>query len=547
MDSVFFELITVAVLLGVQHAGEDSAGPASDEDTSAGARGADAPSSEDPFERALDRAKSRVLVNLLNDLRTPLMMIRSPLESGEDITQDAADKALAHTDQIQRGIERAIKIIEMDADVDNDDDSGATELVDAVSYFVSSLRPRADRLDVQVVFNSDVRRAAVAMAWPRVELLLESVADYALRGLADGGKLVFSLERTDDDEIELAVRSDGHFEPVEAGPNRLEDVGDPLTLGLLLGKRTLRRHEGRLDFVQVGDGEMACRITLPAVDEPPAEAPETAAGASEGPVDAEGPQTTVLVVDDHAGTRAYLRFALRKYHRILEASDGKEALEVVREEMPDLVISDIMMPVMDGNELCRAIKSDETLNHIPVFLVTANSIRTLKTESLESGADDFLVKPFDVKEAVIRINNEIKMRKDLRSRYSREVVIKPSDITVTPEDEAFINRARDVVEENIANADFSIQDLASEVGLSSRQLQRRLRETVDRSPVEFVRTLRLKRAAQLLGGQYGNVSEVAYAVGFTSLSYFAKCFKEEYGTSPSNYKDEHSDGEEDGE
>ncbi|MEX0821293.1 MAG: response regulator [Rhodothermales bacterium] len=498
--------------------------------------------SPEPIERALDRAKSRVLVNLLNDLRTPLMMIKAPLESGDGITPEDVHDPLDHANQLQRGLERAIKIIQMDAETGGGDEdgggAGATDLVDAVSYFVSSMRPRAERRRVEVVFQSQLRSGAVAMPWPRVELLLESVTDYALRGFVEGGRLTVSLDRAGDGKIALAILSNGRFEPLEPAKEQVEEVGDPLTLGLLLGRRYLRRHGGTLEFVHVGD-EMACRIVLPAADV--SDEPEAPLHSSEDETPSDR-ETTVLVVDDHPGTRAYLRFALRKHHRIVEASDGQEALEVVREEMPDLVISDIMMPVMDGNELCRAIKTDEALNHIPVFLVTANSIRTLRTESLESGADDFLVKPFDVKEAVMRINNEIRMRRDLRSRYSREVVIKPSDITVTSEDEAFINRAREIVEEHIGDADFSIQDLSSDIGMSSRQLQRRLRETLDQSPVEFVRSLRLQRAAQLLGGQYGNVSEVAYAVGFTSLSYFAKCFKEEYGVPPSTYKDDHDQG-----
>lgn len=247
-------------------------------------------------------------------------------------------------------------------------------------------------------------------------------------------------------------------------------------------------------------------------------------------------ETTVLIVDDHPGTRGYLAYSLKKHHNIVEASNGAEALALIKEIDPDLVISDIMMPVMDGNELCRAVKSDASLNHIPVFLVTANAVTALKMEGLQLGADDYLLKPFDLEEAVMRINNEIKTRSELRRRFSRELVIRPSDITVTSADEAFLNRARDIVEENMPDGSFGVQDLASEFALSSRQLQRRLRETVDQSPVEFIRMMRLQRAAQLLEGHFGNVSEVAYSVGFTSLSYFAKCFREQFGLSPSEFK-----------
>lgn len=481
---------------------------------------------------ALHRAKSRALIDLLNELRTPLMMIKSPLQTqgigDEGMTAELLDQA----ERIQEGIEKALEVLEMDL-LEADDQDVSSEFASVVDRYISSLGPLSDRCGVTVKYASEVSRVVVHMHLSKIQHLLEAVIEGTVRSTAFGGTVDVRLaaERREDAwTIVLVVERSGDF------------VSGSSITRLALARRHLAACGGTLT-----ESPHRWEVRLPA-DEPDfgseddvTECPPSGYESQDTPSDTADGQTTVLIVDDHPGTRAYLRYALRKHHRVFEAPDGRAGLEIVREHRPDLVISDIMMPNMDGNELCRTIKADEALRHIPVFLVTANAMPSVKVRGLECGADDYLVKPFDVDEAVMRINNEIKARNDLKRRYSRQLVIKPSDITVTSEDEALIKRAAEVVERNMENGDFSVQELAIEIGLSSRQLQRRLREIADQSPVEFIRKLRLQRAAQLLEARYGNVSEVAYRVGFTSLSYFAKCFKEEFGMSPSVFKEQGSD------
>lgn len=475
------------------------------------------------------------------------MMIKSPLQASDADGSLSTDELLAQADRIQAGLDKALRILEMDS-LEADDEEDVVDIASAVDRYVSTLRPLADRCGVTVQYTTEISRAEVRMHLPKLQHLLETVTERRIRDTERGGKVFVRLlaeAATEGSSVVLEVERPASAD--EAGNGSVSGRTDLVIRNAPLVEPDSRVNLVRRHVIQIGgsfvEHDETCRISLPAE--------KIAFGAVDDPAqigiepEAENPsenETSVLIVDDHAGTRAYLRYALRKYHRVLEASDGRAGLEVVREHQPDLVISDIMMPVMDGNELCKAIKADENLTHIPVFLVTANATPSVRARSLESGADDYLVKPFDVEEAVMRINNEIKSRRLLRRRFSREVVIKPSDIDVTSEDEALVNRAREIVEENMENAEFSVQELADEIGLSSRQLQRRLREIVDQSPVEFIRNLRLHRAAQLLEARWGNVSEVAYRVGFTSLSYFAKCFKEEFGETPSAYKEGQESG-----
>jgi YesN/AraC family two-component response regulator len=203
--------------------------------------------------------------------------------------------------------------------------------------------------------------------------------------------------------------------------------------------------------------------------------------------------------------------------------------------MPDLIISDVMMPVMDGVSLSDKVKNDERTSHIPFILLTARADSESKISGLETGADAYLTKPFEMKELQVRINHLIEGRKKLRKKFSRSLSLQPSEITVTPIDEIFLKKALDILEANIMNTDFDVEIFSKEIGMSRTNLHRKLKALTDCSATEFIRIFRLKRAMCLLEQKAGNVSEVAYAVGFNSQGYFTKCFKKQYGRSPSGF------------
>ncbi len=244
---------------------------------------------------------------------------------------------------------------------------------------------------------------------------------------------------------------------------------------------------------------------------------------------------TVLIVEDNADVRAYVKRHLAARYHVVEAADGVEGLAQARAAPPDLVVSDVMMPNMDGFDFCRALKADAALNHIPVILLTAKASEESKLEGLETGADDYLNKPFNARELLLRAENLIEVRRLLRQRFSGEVVLKPTDVAVPSADAALLERAQAYVEAHMGDHDFEVAQVADEVGVSPRQFRRKINEITGLSPAGYVRTLRLQRAAQLLEQRAGNVSEIAYRVGFQDAKYFSRLFRQIYGVLPSEY------------
>jgi DNA-binding response OmpR family regulator len=248
-----------------------------------------------------------------------------------------------------------------------------------------------------------------------------------------------------------------------------------------------------------------------------------------------GATIQILVVEDNAALRSFIREELTRQYRVAEAENGKQGYRQALETTPDIIICDVMMPEMDGITLCAALKTDERTSHIPLILLTAKADLESKLQGLETGADDYLTKPFKMEELQLRIRNLLESRRKLRERFSQQVTVNPKEITVTSTDERLLQKALAIMEANMANADFNVEVFSKEIGMSRAQLHRKLTALVGLSTNEFIRSLRLKRAASLLIQQQGNVSEVAYGVGFSSLNYFTKCFRDYYGQTPSEY------------
>ncbi|MCB0277560.1 MAG: DNA-binding response regulator, partial [Calditrichaeota bacterium] len=201
-----------------------------------------------------------------------------------------------------------------------------------------------------------------------------------------------------------------------------------------------------------------------------------------------------------------------------------------------LIISDVMMPEMDGYRFCEAIRSDLRTSHIPVILLTAKASVDNRISGLATGADDYIAKPFNVQELLVRIGNLLEQRRRLRERYARQITLQPEGITVTSMDEQFLNRVREVVEANLGDEHFSVEDLAREAGMSRVQLHRKLKALTDQPASQFILSMRIQRAADLIGQGAGTIAEIAYQTGFNTPNYFAKCFRKLMGCSPSEYK-----------
>ena len=232
---------------------------------------------------------------------------------------------------------------------------------------------------------------------------------------------------------------------------------------------------------------------------------------------------------------AFMSDSLSLYFTVRVATNGEEALKMIPEVKPDLIVSDLMMPVMDGNELCRRVKADKKTADIPFVLLTAKQSVENKVEGLTIGADDYVTKPFNMEVLVLRMRKLI----DLSSRHRSHGYIdpEPSEIVITSLDEKLIGDAIKYVEKNIARSDLSVEELSHELGMSRAHLYKKLLQITGKTPIEFIRVIRLKRAAQLLRESQQNVSEIAYQLGFNNPKYFSKYFKDEFGVLPSVYQE----------
>jgi signal transduction histidine kinase/DNA-binding response OmpR family regulator/ligand-binding sensor domain-containing protein len=244
----------------------------------------------------------------------------------------------------------------------------------------------------------------------------------------------------------------------------------------------------------------------------------------------------ILVVEDHADVRHYICSRLQKDYLILEAPSAAAGLTIAEESIPDLIISDVMMPGMDGFEFCAKIKSNEKTSHIPVILLTARADEQDKIHGLETGADDYLTKPFNAKELLVRVRNLIDNRKYLREKFEVTSVIKPGEISVTSRDRSFMEKLIQVIEKNMKTENFSVEELARGAGMSQSQLHRKLKALINQSAVQFIRSVRMNRAKELLEKDAGNIAEIAYMVGFSDPGYFTKTYKSFFGILPSEVK-----------
>ena len=241
----------------------------------------------------------------------------------------------------------------------------------------------------------------------------------------------------------------------------------------------------------------------------------------------------VLIIDDNNGMRAYLRSILQDHYNVSEAVNGQQGLERARREVPKLVVCDVMMPVMDGLEFTRRLKADTATSHIPVILLTARSLSEQREEGYGTGADSYLTKPFTGSLLLARIDNLIHSRTLLRSLFSgNSKEEEKEEEMLGAQDQTFVTRLREVIRDNMGDSDFSVERIGEEIGLSRVQLYRKVKALTDQTPVELLRKARLERSRRLIEKTEKSVSEIAYEVGFTSPSYFNKCFKDEFGISP---------------
>ncbi|MDX1546782.1 MAG: response regulator [Rhodothermales bacterium] len=514
--------------------------------------------------RQLDALKARFFADLSHEFRTPLTLILGPLQ---DALHDGTALDRADLEAMHRHARRLARLIDQLLDLAKIEAGRMTLRAarhDADAFLddlVLSFAPAAERRRITLRYDGPEAPVPLYFEPDKLEKIVGNLLSNALKYTPEGGAVRVRLE-ADDDAATISVRDNGPGLPAAVLPHlfdRFYRAGEHAEtgtgIGLALTKDLAALHGGTIE-VESDEGFGATfTVRLPrgrdhlrpedladAATEPAApdagrylEVVDPGEGDARDPAVHEDEAPAVLVVDDNADVRAYLRRRLGTRYRVAEAADGAEALDAIRRQPPALVVSDVRMPGLDGYALCRLLKQDPALNHIPIILLTARAGEADPLAGLGAGADDYLTKPFNASELLLRAENLVGVRRLLRERFSGEVVLRPADVAVPSADAAFVQRVQAYVEDHMGDRTFDLAAVADAVGVSPRQLRRRIREITGLSPSGLVRTLRMERAAQLLERRTGTISEIAYAVGYEDARHFSQLFRQVYGVLPSDY------------
>ena len=533
--------------------------------------------------REMDQAKSRFFANLSHEFKTPLTMILGPVQdllSGKQGMVDRAARrqlevARRYARRLTRLTDQLLDLAKLEAE-EMAIRKAPGDLVGFVREAVQSYVPLAERNGIALTFQAHAESLACLFDADQLATILGNLLSNALKFTPEDGKVLVTVA-SDKVTLHVRVRDTGPGIPADKLPhvfNRFYQADDSSTrahegtgIGLSLAKELTELHGGTIEVAsEEGFGaefimtlpwerphptEQTARPALEPGSEPvssngrPAFAELGSGGMADRAAndlaevganpDADAP--TVLIAEDNMDVRVYLRSHLAPMYHLLEAMDGREALEQARARKPDLVVSDVMMPEMDGLALCQALKTDDDLSDIPVLLLTAKGGTENRVEGLGVGADAYLEKPFEMDELQARIQSLIKRHRRLRERYGREIHIRPTDVRIQPADEVFLNEAHTVAEAHLHRRDFTADAFADAMNLTKGTLNRKLKAVAGLSPGAFLKHLRLERAAQLLHQDAGlTVYEVARAVGYKDADHFAKVFREQFGVLPSQYR-----------
>jgi|GEM_PF-802412 len=515
----------------------------------------------------IDQLKTRFFTNISHELRTPLTLILGPLE--QLLHKPEAAPLIEEHQLMYRHGQRLLGLLNQLLDIARLEagqlrlQACPTDLADFVRVRVAAFDSLASSRGIGLAVRAPSQLTAY-IDRDQLEKVLTNLLGNALKFTPSGGQVAVELAESEG-QARLTVVDTGCGIPAAHLPlifDRFHQVDDSMSrrhegsgIGLALVKELVELHQGTVGVASVVGRGTTFTVLLPlgsahlrpeevvpapadvALNEELERDNEESSPANSSLAEGEAPdgRPLVLVVDDQADMRAYVASCLGGDYRLATATEGNEGMALALDLGPDLVLSDVMMPGLDGLELCRRLKSDERTSHIPVVLLTARASDQGKLEGLELGADDYLTKPFRPRELQARVRNLIQQRQQLRQRFGREVTLQPRDISITSADEAFLTKALAVAEQHLAEPEFDVEAFAAALAMSRIQLYRKLKALTDQPPTEFVRTLRLRRAGQLLAAQAGNVADVAYMVGFNNLSYFSKCFREMYGHVPSEH------------
>ena len=511
------------------------------------------------IEEEANKAKLQFFTNISHELRTPLTLIADPVNY------------IIHDDNLNSQQRSMLQIVQRNVLV----------LTQLVSEILDFRKVQNGKMELRLsdfnltesmkqwikLFSASAQKKHITISMDapdtimlradqdKIERICYNLLSNALKYTSEGGEITLTAKE-ENGRVMISVADNGCGISSDELPYifdrfyQAKNAGRGTGIGLAIVKAFTELHHGEVSATSIEGKGSTFTIHIPVrqkgeVTNQPTEKIEQLvepSSAQEVPNQArhideliqpyQTDKPEVLIIDDNIDIRTYLRSVLSEKYNVSEAADGKVGLELARKIVPDIVLSDIMMPVMDGLAFCQQLKTDKAISHIPVILLTARSLDEQRAEGYEHGADAYLSKPFSLRLLLSRIDNLIESRKKLNQTWSKGVEDDEIGNISNEIDKSFLKQLRKIIQENLANSDLSVEQIGDEIGLSRVQLYRKVKALTGYSPVEIVRKARLTRARHLLQTTERTVSEVAYAVGFSTPSYFSKCYKDEFGENP---------------
>lgn len=512
---------------------------------------------------AIEQLKTKFFTNVSHEFRTPLSLIIAPLD--RIIKQTTDEEQKKQLNLIQRNAKRLLNLVNQLLDfrkMEVQEVKLHPSIGDIIRFskdISQSFMDIAEKKRIQFSFSANIDSLEIYFDKDKIEKILFNLLSNAFKYTHDNGSVSISLvykppaDTDGDGTLAIEVKDTGIGIPADQHEKIFErffqtDVPESMVnqgtgIGLAITKEFVKLHNGIITVKSEPENGACFTVLLPAkkISEP-----STRTTSNPIPVEEtdqvileeskkSGKKRTIMIVEDNEDLRFYLKDNLKGQYHVEEAANGKEGWEKIKLLNPDLVVSDIMMPLMDGVELARKIKTEMLTAHIPVILLTAMGSEEKQLEGLKAGVNDYITKPFTFEILASRIRNLIAQQTLLQKRFQKQIEVNPAEVTVTSVDEKFLQQALNVVEKQIDNPDFSVEDLSRDMHMSRVTLYRKVLSLTGKTPIEFIRSIRLKRAAQLLKKSGMTVSEIAYEVGFNNPKHFTKFFKEEFKVTPSQY------------
>ncbi len=522
----------------------------------------------------LDRLKLKFLTNLSHEFRTPISLIMGPVE--QLLAEQRQEKTAGKLQMIKRNGKRLLNLANQLLDFRKMEEQelklqlSEDELVAFVKEAALSFTDLSERKHIQFNVVSEIAVLYALFDRDKIERILFNLLSNAFKFTLEGGAVTVTLKELEENAGEgrkwvvIQVKDTGIGMPVEAKEKIFERFfqNDSIAavlnqgsgIGLSITREFVSMHGGTIGvesepgngslftvklplmLVQpaLAGGDPAPLSNGPAVEDI-AMAPGTGGNIPAMPAAGAGEFATILLVEDNDDFRFYLKDNLRNHYKVIEAADGREGWQKALSGHPQLIVSDISMPVMDGIALTRKLKADRRTSHIPVILLTALTGEGERMEGLGTGANDYITKPFNFEVLVAKIKNLLELRNTFKATYTRQIKVLTPEVAFESEDEKLLSHIVSELEENLSNPHLSVEFLSRQVGMSRSTLYNKLLELTGQTPVEYIRSFKLEKAAVFLEKRDLTIAEVAYLAGFSTPNYFAKAFKVKFGMLPSEY------------